>query len=1003
MEITVSEDDIWENGHSSAEETIYLNVVNSVMNTQTFTYNADGQMRSMVQHGSEGGFHGEAYKEAAELAKILYGPNVNNNEQEAGTYENPGQFTLEQADNARLYQSTRHDYDTSGRLDYTRTQSSRETTGFDYTYEARESYLEETVTGRNLSSGKKGSYIPAKTTSFYDASGNRVAIEESLLTESGSRDRNYDIQARHFDYSADGKLLQKTTGSQHSSLSTVPSMIEEPVWDESSLNPSTGQPWDDYEEPEDYISRARTKDDLGFEERTTSHQDSDGHVTERTTGEHYLHVGSQYLGELQESGKIDVKSAHFSGIEARSADSSKRHVVEQGDTLARVATLYYGSADFWYVIADANGLSVDAQTELNAGQTLEIPQHVNNENSFDSYTAYNITQQIGETLPSVAYVPPPPEAQCNAIATAVIVVVSVVAAYYGQAWVAGALEGAAGAGVAAGAAGGAIGSAAGQTAAIAMDEQDGYNLDQIATSAVAGGIAGGIAEGAGVGSANEGDAISGISEYSNSSRQVALTAGGRALTAAASTAGAAATNRILGNPSGFSWANVAASAVGAAAGSSLPNEVNSEGLISNFGSNMIGSAAAYATSKLVNNEGSWDFEQVAADAFGNALGNEIIRQETAQAVRKQADEIQEKMSRYVSEVVNRNVDSQMGSSLNQTMTSLSEQTNRMLWALDRNAGIEANVSFEASVVASQNAGAQRASSYVARSGALNLQGNILGSRHLQQMQGIYANANNAFMSGVARGEAMYAAGVRNREQIGVDFTQFNNQVDGSVNITGSGNNRTLNALNDYITFSQGSGDLSKMFGIQTLPTTFTNAVDDWLIGGAAGIGSRTPNGTGLMTHYSTTGKEIGVAKPNSVRGYTYIENDPINRIKLQGSGGWQSYAAGAARRGGVLGAITAPIGSVINAKINGDPILDPNGIMGLDANFAQNASLDVGKGVIGGATGALAGAYVGAAIGTSIPILGTAVGFAVGFGVGYLVSEYGVETFYESVELRPKR
>ncbi|HCU64388.1 MAG TPA: hypothetical protein DF774_01365 [Rheinheimera sp.] len=41
-------------------------------------------------------------------------------------------------------------------------------------------------------------------------------------------------------------------------------------------------------------------------------------------------------------------------------------------------------------------------------------------------------------------------------------------------------------------------------------------------------------------------------------------------------------------------------------------------------------------------------------------------------------------------------------------------------------------------------------------------------------------ADAAFARGVARGEAMYAAGVRNREQIGVDFSGFNRNVDAYV-------------------------------------------------------------------------------------------------------------------------------------------------------------------------------------------------------------------------------
>jgi hypothetical protein len=71
-------------------------------------------------------------------------------------------------------------------------------------------------------------------------------------------------------------------------------------------------------------------------------------------------------------------------------------------------------------------------------------------------------------------------------------------------------------------------------------------------------------------------------------------------------------------------------------------------------------------------------------------------------------------------------------------------------------------------VAGQNAGAQRASAFVAQSDAYFRQGNVLGSRHLQQMQGIQESAYHSFANGVARGEASYLNGVNNRVFTGLD-------------------------------------------------------------------------------------------------------------------------------------------------------------------------------------------------------------------------------------------
>ncbi len=56
----------------------------------------------------------------------------------------------------------------------------------------------------------------------------------------------------------------------------------------------------------------------------------------------------------------------------------------------------------------------------------------------------------------------------------------------------------------------------------------------------------------------------------------------------------------------------------------------------------------------------------------------------------------------------------------------------------------------------------------------------LGMNYAAQVMGIRHGANAALAQGMARGEAMYVAGMRNRETTGVDFTQFNQQVDSYI-------------------------------------------------------------------------------------------------------------------------------------------------------------------------------------------------------------------------------
>ena len=59
------------------------------------------------------------------------------------------------------------------------------------------------------------------------------------------------------------------------------------------------------------------------------------------------------------------------------------HVVRPGDTLQTIAQIYFGSPAYWYLIADANGLS--GSEALTEGVTLTIPNKVaNSANSANS-------------------------------------------------------------------------------------------------------------------------------------------------------------------------------------------------------------------------------------------------------------------------------------------------------------------------------------------------------------------------------------------------------------------------------------------------------------------------------------------------------------------------------------------------------------------------------------------------------------------------------------------
>jgi len=97
--------------------------------------------------------------------------------------------------------------------------------------------------------------------------------------------------------------------------------------------------------------------------------------------QHLAYVGSASVATLSTDGLISLSDGLVQP--ALSAGSADQYTVQAGDTLQSIAQTVYGNANLWYVIADANALSVDSSgTAINlvAGTTLKLPA-VSNQNS----------------------------------------------------------------------------------------------------------------------------------------------------------------------------------------------------------------------------------------------------------------------------------------------------------------------------------------------------------------------------------------------------------------------------------------------------------------------------------------------------------------------------------------------------------------------------------------------------------------------------------------------
>jgi YD repeat-containing protein len=297
--------------------------------------------------------------------------------------------------------------------------------------------------------------------------------------------------------------------------------------------------------------------------------------------------------------------------------------VRAGDSLQTIAQAAYGDSTQWWRIAQANGLQSDR--DLRVGQTITLPSIASGSaNSSSTFKPYNPSEVVGDTSPNLP-LPKAGDEGCGTVGLVIMVVVAIVVTYL----TAGAAStyfgvvmsqlSASSVAIAAGAA--AVGSIASQAVGERMGVAK-FSWKQVAASAIGGAVTAGV-----------GGALSGASSAINN--VVVRAAISNALTQSISVA--------VGAQEHFSWKGVAAAAVGAAVGEAINSSLLGE-QISAGGSRAMDAAFAKALgggtmAKMVSGTlagiasgatvaglrgGRFSMQQVAADAFGNALGSSIV-------------------------------------------------------------------------------------------------------------------------------------------------------------------------------------------------------------------------------------------------------------------------------------------------------------------------------------------------------------------------------------------
>ncbi|WP_426270378.1 LysM peptidoglycan-binding domain-containing protein [Dyella kyungheensis] len=109
-----------------------------------------------------------------------------------------------------------------------------------------------------------------------------------------------------------------------------------------------------------------------------------------STYTYYAPVNEQQLGSVTSAGAINVLST--TGGFSNSSSGTQSYTVQAGDTLQSLAQEIYGDSNYYYILAQANGLSPSAA--LSAGMVLHIPQVTTSANAYNTYQPYSTGSDI---------------------------------------------------------------------------------------------------------------------------------------------------------------------------------------------------------------------------------------------------------------------------------------------------------------------------------------------------------------------------------------------------------------------------------------------------------------------------------------------------------------------------------------------------------------------------------------------------------------------------------
>ncbi|EJP4175445.1 LysM peptidoglycan-binding domain-containing protein [Vibrio vulnificus] len=366
------------------------------------------------------------------------------------------------------------------------------------------------------------------------------------------------------------------------------------------------------------------------------------HKWSNTLGSREVYVQGKHIATVDIKGK-SVNANLLSDSPSDVSGSPSMYTVATGDTLKDISTKVFGDSRYWYLIADANGLSFDSALE--PGLVLTIPNvSAQNYNGADTFKPYNESEILGDVTPQILP-PPPPKKSCNPVAIVIMVVVAVVVTVFTAGAAAPIIAGATTGGVAAtgattfavglstlagggslgvalGAAaiGGAMGSAASQLVGKAMGVVDDFSWSQVAMGAATS------------------VASAGMGYLGNMTNTVGEVARHSVTKGAASYATNYLGNKALGKDVHFRWNNLAASVAGSYIGNELNvgmEELNIEQNI--LTDSVTGFIGAGASSAIRGDSFRDNAGQLALDAFGNALGNVVRR-----GMRQHADAVEER-------------------------------------------------------------------------------------------------------------------------------------------------------------------------------------------------------------------------------------------------------------------------------------------------------------------------------------------------------------------------